>query len=42
MKVPERKMNTSLEDEGNRADNEGVKERILGFFYKQILLSWVT
>ena len=30
LKVPERKINTSLEDEGNRADNEGMKG-ILGF-----------
>ena len=32
LKVPERKMNTSLDDEGTIADNEGVKGIILGFF----------
>ena len=32
LKVPERKMNTSLDDEGTIADNEGIKGRILGFF----------
>ena len=32
LKVPERKMNTSLKDEATRADNEGMKGRILGSF----------
>ena len=32
LKVPERKMNSSLEDEGTIADNEGMKGRILGLF----------
>ena len=32
LKAPERKMNTSLEDEGTIADNEGMKGIILGFF----------
>ena len=32
LKVPERKINTSLDDEGTIADNEGMKGIILGFF----------
>ena len=32
LKVPERKMNTSLEDEATKADNEVMKGIILGFF----------
>ena len=35
LKVPERKMNTSLEDEATRADNEGMKGRIIEFFFKK-------
>ena len=32
LKVPERKMNTSLENEATIADNKGMKGTILGFF----------
>ena len=35
LKAPERKMNTSLEDEATRADNEGMKGRIIEFFFKK-------
>ena len=46
LKVPERKMNTSLEDEATRADNEGMKGRILGYFLRRAphiirLLVWL-
>ena len=42
LKVPERKMNTSLDDEGTIADNEGMKGIILTFFYKRLLISELT
>ena len=46
LNVPECKMNTSLEDEATRADNEGMKGRILGYFLRRAphiirLLVWL-
>ena len=41
LKVLERKMNTSLDDEGTIANNEGMKWIILGFFYKRLLILFV-